>query len=107
MNFFFNSKDFMIVTPICAVAFGSNSLDRAEMLSLLAPSTKAQFFGNTSTPLQALSLPLRKAPRSGLSRAFLLQSQGSPQQLTAAPQHRAANTRQLYMGSSSADWSGR
>lgn len=38
---------------------------------------------------------------------FLLQNQGSAQQLTSGPQYRAVNTFQLYTGSSMADQSGR
>lgn len=57
-----------------------------------------------SIPLQALLLPSRKVPKPVRSCLFLLQNQGTAQQFTTAPQHRAASTFQLYIGSSRASW---
>lgn len=45
-------------------------------------------------------------PKSVRSCLFLLQDQGSAQHFTAAPQHRAVSTLQLYMGSSGASLGG-
>lgn len=46
-------------------AFGINSPDGAEVLTLLAPSTRARFLGKVSAPLQAPLLSLRKVPKPG------------------------------------------
>lgn len=79
-------------------AFGINTLDGADILSLPAYSTRAWFWGMWTLHYRFYHYNWGGCQNIRNPTHFLLQNQGSAQQLTTGPQYRAANTLHTYMG---------